>query len=510
AATESIYLINRDDVIVAANVTAAARLKRPVDQVVGRCWRELVPPQLVEERRRRLEQVLTTGRPARFEDERDGIVFDHSFFPVGQAGEPTSAVAIFSRDITEQKRAAEERERLYADAQEANRAKDQFLATLSHELRTPLHAIQGWAQMLVSGSLDAARQRQAVEAIARNASLQARLVDEVLDLSRIVSGRFHVHQATANVAVFIQRALDTIAPAAAAKDITIASSVPHDVVMAGDADRLQQVMWNLLSNAVKFTPAGGRVTVRAQVAESSIEIQVEDTGVGIAEEFRPYLFERFSQADSSRTRRHGGLGLGLAIARHIVELHGGRITATSAGEGHGAVFTLSLPLHAVSPGTALAAPRVDDAWKEAVDASSLRGVAVLAVDDDQDSRQMLETMLTAAGASVTTCSSAREAFQALSRVRPDAIVSDIGMPDEDGYTFIGKVRALSGPSGNTAAVALTAYGHANDVAHALAAGYDRHLSKPVGAASLVQAIAQAIRQRAAGAPDRPHLPGAST
>jgi PAS domain S-box-containing protein len=389
--------------------------------------------------------------------------------------------------------------RAHAEAEEASRIKDDFLATLSHELRTPLNAILGWSHMLLADALSAESQRHAIEVIARNATTQVRLVDEVLDLSRIVRGQLHLDLRPVDVRAVIHRALDTARPAAAAKGLTLDVRLPEALETIADADRLQQVVWNLLSNAVKFTPAGGRITVTAQRGPASLDIDVRDTGIGITPAFLPHVFERFRQADSSTTRHHGGLGLGLAIVRHIMELHGGTVAAQSGGSGAGSRFTLTLPLRQTVPPSAPDAPETGQLPAHATDGHLLAGIRVLVVDDDADARDVLEAILAGAGAQVTLASSAGEAMELLSTKAPDLIVSDISMPGQDGYGFIRAVRAMPDPHAGLPAIAVTAYGHPADRATALAAGFDRHVTKPLTPRDLVAAVATLARTGAANA-----------
>ena len=381
--------------------------------------------------------------------------------------------------------------RAHAELEQASRIKDDFLATLSHELRTPLNAILGWAHMLLGKTLAAESQRHAIEVIARNAASQVRLVEEVLDISRIVRGQLRLDLQTVDLRAVIERALDTARPAAAAKGLTIEARSDGDLVTVADPERIQQVVWNLLSNAVKFTPPGGRVTVSAARDGAQVVMEVRDTGVGIAAEFLPHVFERFTQADSSTTRRYGGLGLGLAIVRHIVELHGGSVAVDSAGESAGAQFTIRLPLRAVADG---ATGGASSAQRDVpvVEPPSLAGVRVLAVDDEQDARDVLRAILAGAGASVTVAASVRDALALVGAFAPNVVISDIGMAGEDGYSLIGRLRALPGPESRVPVIALTAYGHPADRAHALASGFDQHLAKPIMPGELIAVIASVL------------------
>jgi PAS domain S-box-containing protein len=389
----------------------------------------------------------------------------------------------------------------HAEVEQASRIKDEFLATLSHELRTPLNAILGWSHMLLGDAIPEQAQRHAVEVIARNATSQVRLVDEVLDISRIVRGQLQLDLQVVDVRAAIERALDTVRPAADAKELTLVTNLSDDLATVADAERLQQVVWNLLSNAVKFTPRGGRVAVSATRHRSQAVIEVHDTGPGIPPEFLPHVFERFTQADSSTTRRYGGLGLGLAIVRHIVELHGGTVRVESAGENAGSRFIVALPLRSNAaadtgggPGTVAPSVPVEDV-------AALAGVTVLVVDDEHDARDVLQAMLAAAGASVVLASSAQEALAVLRGAAPHVLISDIGMAAEDGYALIRQVRALPGELGRVPALALTAYGHPADRAHALASGFDQHLVKPIRPRDLVTLLTRLLGRQDRSAPE---------
>jgi CheY-like chemotaxis protein/two-component sensor histidine kinase len=379
-------------------------------------------------------------------------------------------------------------------AEESNRLKDEFLATVSHELRTPLTAILGWARLLEDGALDGAMTQQAVDTIWRNAKAQAQIVDDILDVSRIITGNLYIDLHPIEVAPVVQTAINVVRPTADAKGIRIEAQIDNmPAVISGDANRLQQVIWNLLSNAVKFTTSGGRVMVKVTQANAAVEISVTDTGQGIAREFMPYVFDRFSQADSTTTRHHGGLGLGLAIARHLVEIHGGTIRAASRGVGEGATFTITLPLIESGVKTAEPAPAVDTNLAHA--SPMLSGVNVLLVDDDSDTLSLMAMALTRRQATVTAVSSAGEAIQAIRQKRPDVLVSDIAMPDEDGYGLIQKVRSLeNGETQSIPAVAITAYAKEEDRDRALSSGFQIYLAKPVELTELVSVVARAARR----------------
>jgi signal transduction histidine kinase/DNA-binding response OmpR family regulator len=394
--------------------------------------------------------------------------------------------------LTAQAAVAYENARLYTEAAAANRAKDEFLATLSHELRTPLTAILGWARLLRVGNLPAGTAGGALETIERNAKAQSQLIDDLLDVSRIVTGKLRLVTQPVEIARVIEAAVESVRPAARAKKIRLEVELePLDGPLLGDAGRLQQVAWNLLSNAVKFTPEGGRVGVLLRRAGTDAEVRVEDTGQGIDAEFLPHVFDRFRQADGSTTRQYGGLGLGLAIARHLVELHGGAISADSEGEGRGASFTVRLPLAAadsVSPG-----PRHAPGGGVSPPArpAALKGLRVLVVEDETDTRALVAYVLTAAGAEVKTAARAQEALDTLDGWTPDVLVSDIGMPGVDGYAFIGEVRRREADSGGRLpAIALTAYAGVEDRRRAISAGFETHLAKPLDPAEMVAAVAK--------------------
>jgi signal transduction histidine kinase/CHASE1-domain containing sensor protein/CheY-like chemotaxis protein len=378
-------------------------------------------------------------------------------------------------------------------AEESNRLKDEFLATVSHELRTPLTAILGWARLLEDGALDGPMTHQAVDTIWRNAKAQAQIVDDILDVSRIITGNLYIDLHPIEVVPVVQNAINVVRPTADAKGIRIESQIDNTPAMiSGDANRLQQVIWNLLSNAVKFTNNGGRVTLKVTQANAAVEISVTDTGQGISREFMPYVFDRFSQADSTTTRHHGGLGLGLAIARHLVEIHGGTIRAASRGEGQGATFTITLPLLDSKVKT-LEPETTDKALAYAT--QMLAGLNVLLVDDDSDTLKLMATALSRRQANVTAVSSAGEAIQAIKQNRPDVLVSDIAMPDEDGYGLIEKVRSLeNGETQSIPAVAITAYAKEEDRERALSSGFQIYLAKPIELRELVSVVARAARR----------------
>jgi signal transduction histidine kinase/DNA-binding response OmpR family regulator len=392
-------------------------------------------------------------------------------------------------------RLLEREQRARAAAESASRAKDEFLAVLSHELRTPLNAVYGWARMLQSGQLQGADLRRALEVIMRNASAQVQLIDDMLDVSRIVTGKMRLDVRPVELKPVVEAALDAVRPAVEAKELRLQAVLdPQAFGVMGDPDRLQQVVWNLLINAVKFTPRGGRIQVHLLRANSHVEIVVSDTGQGIAPDVLPHVFERFHQADSTSTRRHSGLGLGLALVRHLVELHGGAVTADSEGPDCGSTFTVRLPV-------AIARSRADEAptaggrvyptapVKAARAGPLLHGVRVVVVDDDRDGLELIAAILTQGGAEVRACSSAAQGLETIRTWRPDVLISDIEMPGEDGYSFIRRVRMLEGTIGRPPAVALTAYGRVEDRLRTLSAGYSMHVPKPVDPVELVTVVA---------------------
>ncbi len=374
-----------------------------------------------------------------------------------------------------------------AKAEAANRVKDEFLAVLSHELRSPLNPILGWTKMLRSQQLDRKKADLALETIERNAKLQAQLIEDLLDVSRILQGKMTLNVADVNLTTTIEAALETVRLAAEAKNIQIKTTfTPISGTVCGDSNRLQQVIWNLLSNAVKFTPSGGRIEMQLKQVGMYAQIQVKDTGIGIKSEFLPHVFEYFQQEDGTTTRKFGGLGLGLAIVRHLTELHGGTVQAESPGQNLGAIFTVQLPLNIVEPELAC-----NDSQKETV--THLKNIQILVVDDDADMRELAEFILTQSGAQVTTAASAVQALELLNQSIPDLLLCDIGMPEMDGYSLIRQIRKWSPQQGgNMPAIALTAYAGEINQQQALAAGFQMHISKPVDPEELVQTIVQSL------------------
>jgi signal transduction histidine kinase/ActR/RegA family two-component response regulator len=388
-------------------------------------------------------------------------------------------------------------------AEEANRIKDEFLSTVSHELRTPLNAILGWTWLLASKQMDAAEHKRAVATIERNARAQSQIIDDLLDVSRIITGKLRLKVRRLDLVQVIEAAVDSIRPAAEAKAITLDIQLdPAAARLSGDPGRLQQVVWNLLSNAVKFTPSGGRVEVRLDEVGNNARLAVKDSGMGIRPDFLDYVFDRFRQADSSTTRTHGGLGLGLSIVRHLVELHGGTVAAESPGDGQGATFTVLLPM-AARPLRTEPVPEpphpAGPAPEDGNGAGRLDGRRILVVDDERDALEVVSAALEQLGAQVAAAGSAAEAMAEVRRFAPDVLVADIGMPGEDGYSLIRRIRQLDGGLGSLPAVALTAYAGEADRQRALSAGYQLHLPKPVEPHDLAAAVAT-LTERSAGRP----------
>lgn len=479
------------------------------EEAVGRTTRELGVWVQDSDRQEEVALVSELGRVRdreyrfRLKDgtERVGLL---SAERIEIGGEPCGLTVI--QDITEQKRAEAERDQtlerektLRTEAEEASRLKDEFLATVSHELRTPLTSILGWAYMLRTGQFAGGDSAKALETIERNARAQSQLIDDLLDVSRIVTGKLRLDVRAVDPNSFIEAAIEAVRPAAEAKGIRVQKIMDTGVVsVSGDPIRLQQVVWNLLSNAIKFTPKGGRVQIRLERVNSHIEITVSDNGAGIAPEFLPHVFDRFRQADGSTTRRHGGMGLGLAIVRHLVELHGGTVHAESPGKGQGSTFRVLLPVAPVYQRIDMEVrmhPAARDTLPSYECPDRLDGLRVLVVDDEPDTLELLKAGLGQCGAEVVTARSAGEALEAMATAVPGVLISDIGMPDEDGYDLIRRVRQLPAESGGRVpAIALTAYARTEDRMQALKAGYQMHVPKPVELAELVAVVASLVRR----------------
>ncbi len=493
-----IYVKDQAGRIVYANPATLEVLKKPESEVIGYRDCEIYDaPALGEIISENDQRIMQTGQTEVLEESPDGIrTFLSTKTPYrNEAGEVIGLVGI-SNDISDRVQFALDRERILQqeqaareEAETANRLKDEFLAVLSHELRTPLNPILGWTKLLQSGRLDSDKSAEALKTIERNAKLQAQLIEDLLDISRIMRGKLVLKREPAQIASVIAAAAETVRLAAEAKRIQLELQIDPQVgSVFGDAGRLQQVLWNLLSNAVKFTPEQGHVSVNLKQAGRQVQVQVIDNGKGISPEFLPYLFEYFRQEDGSITRNFGGLGLGLAIARQIVELHGGTISAESAGENQGATFTVRLPLFRPnSPPRS----RSTDSETALLGDSILSGIRALVVDDDSDTREFLTFLLELHGAIVTTANSAFEAIQAIEQSPPDILLSDIGMPEMDGYALMETIRASKNPA--LPAIALTAYAGDLDRTHALQAGFQQHVAKPIDPDAVIAIVRDLVQ-----------------
>ncbi|MEH1768227.1 MAG: response regulator [Nostoc sp.] len=503
---DGVSLVDREGIIVRFNRAMMQLFGKPSDEILGYAHHELMGAKLGIGDGACFRRAKETHQRQILEFQSQERWFAKTIDPVIDGdGTLTGAVFILS-DITERKRSEallqEQNDRLNQlmislqqqteQAQQANRIKDEFLAVLSHELRSPLNPILGWARILQKSHQDAAKTQYALETIERNAKLQAQLIEDLLDVSRILQGKLSLNTIPVGLTFTIKAALETVRLAAEAKSIQIQTIFEPNVgQVLGDSGRLQQVVWNLLSNAIKFTSPGGRVEVRLETIKDEVDthpaeytqITVSDTGRGISGEFLPYVFDYFRQADGTTTRKFGGLGLGLAIVRHLVELHGGTVQADSPGEGQGAVFTVKLPLIAASK-----LNQVNTADRDRSD-FTLNGLQTLLVDDDRDSREFIAFVLQQYGAQVTEADSAHDALNSLGQAKFDLLISDIGMPDMDGYTLIRQIRKQSPDrGGEIPAIALTAYAGEINQQQALAAGFQQHISKPIELEVLIQAI----------------------
>jgi PAS domain S-box-containing protein len=502
-----------DGTIISWNTGAEAVFGYTAAEALGASVTMLLPPERLGEERRILASLARGERVPHFETQRvrkDGTIIDVSLSvsPIKDGTGRVVGGAKIARDVTERKRLEVEQRALLAKeqaaralAESASRAKDVFLATISHELRAPLSPIVTWAKMLRQGTLEEKQRERAVEVIERNATAQAQLIDDLLDVSRIVSGKLRLQVTSVDLCDVVSAACEVVRPAADAKQISLQSLLDSDVgAVAGDPHRLQQVVWNLLSNAIKFTPKGGRVRVMLERVDSHVDIVVSDTGQGFSGEFEPHLFERFQQADTGAARSHGGLGLGLAIVRHIVEMHGGTVTARSDGEGLGATFRVRLPREAVARSEP--SERHPTLSGRPVDSHLMRldDLRVLVVDDDPDSSEAVAMLLATQGAEVRVAGSAAAALDELGLWMPDVMVSDIGMPGEDGYSLLAKVRALPPPVGDLQAIALTAYATTDDRVRSFSAGFQAHMAKPVDSSELVAIVGSFGRRKATARP----------
>lgn len=504
--TDCVKILDIEGVIVMMNEPGSAALGLGSPQeVVGKHWSDLFPAEEKAGVKKAIAEACE-GSTSRFEgwcDTAGGGVkwWDSILSPIRDAQGTVTRLAVISRDITNARRAVAQIEAAKEEAERQSRIKDEFLATLSHELRTPLQSILGWTQMLSAPGVEQEEIAHGLEVIDRNARSQTRIIEDLLDMSRILAGkvRLDVHRIT--VAPLITAAIETVQPAADAKGIRITSVLDSEAQpISGDPNRLQQIFWNLLSNAIKFSQRGGRVHVVLERVNSHVEVSVTDKGEGIASDFLPHVFERFRQADGSTTRTSGGLGLGLAIVKNLVELHGGSVRAKSSGKGKGATFIVALPLapldadahdplrrHPAAPETVSRPPEMPD----------LSGVKVLLVDDEKDALELLGLVLKKAGATIQSARSADEALREIASSTPDLVVSDIGMPEKDGLSLIRSIRALEDPiARNIPAIALSAYTRAEDRIQSISAGFHIHLSKPADPLELLTVIKSIAKRQA--------------
>ena len=514
-----VTLASIDDAVIAADIDGKINFINPtaetltgwtIEEAKGKPLDEVF--QIVnEETRQSVDSPFSTvrrdGRAVGLANHTVLISKDGREIPIENSGAPIKdtegeivGVIIVFHDISKRRQREREREQLIKreqtarnEAETASRLKDEFLTTVSHELRTPMSAILGWSSILTKGQIDEKTIRKALVVIERNARAQAEIINDILDVSRIVTGKMQINSQPVEIAAIIRQAIETVRPAAIAKSVALTLSlVKIEGTIIGDSERLRQVVWNLVSNAVKFTPENGHVEISLKQADSCAEITVSDNGAGIDAEFLPYVFERFRQKDASSTREQGGLGLGLAIARNLIELHGGTIEATSEGVSKGATFTLRLPLS--EKATELVSPN-KDSLKESnaisADAPDIRGLRLLIVDDDNDTLEILRVVLKQYGAQVRIAVSSADALEVFHEWQPDVLISDIGMPFEDGYALISKIRSLPPErGGNIPAAALTAYVTEKDRHKALSAGYQIHIPKPVDPTAIAAAVAE--------------------
>ncbi|HEV7868281.1 MAG TPA: PAS domain S-box protein [Chthoniobacteraceae bacterium] len=499
---DAIVTKDLNGIVTSWNKAAERIFGYTAEEMIGQPILRVIPTDRKGEEPAILQRLRRGERVDHFDTKRlhkDGRELDISLTisPVkNRAGEIVGASKV-ARDISLQKQA----ERILATANDEtmqqNRQKDEFLTTLSHELRTPLQSIVGWVQILQGGDLVEGELEQGLEVIGRAAKSQQHIIEDLLDMSRILSGKVRLDVQKVELGTVLEAALETVRPAAQAKGIRLHSVIdPVAAPVSGDPQRIQQVFWNLLSNAIKFTPRGGRIEVLLQRVNSHLQASIADTGIGIASDFLPHVFDRFRQADASTTRTHGGLGLGLAIVKQLVELHGGSVFAKSPGLGKGATFSVVLPLAAVAEPSFASSPR-DVQGNEANQRpmAALNGITVLVVDDDNDSRAMVAKTLEKAGASVSTASSADEALRTLDESLPQVLVSDIGMPEKNGYALLEELRARPAEKGGKIpAAALTAYTRVEDRVQAMCAGFQILLPKPVDATELVATVAALAKQ----------------
>jgi PAS domain S-box-containing protein len=507
---DAIVSKNLNGIISSWNAGAERIFGYTPEEAIGRSVLMLVPMDRKDEEPRILERIRRGERIDHFETLRvrkNGEIFPVSLTisPVKNERGTIVGASKIARDITDLKKIAAEREQLLesertarSQAEHANRMKDEFLSTVSHELRTPLNAIIGWAQVLKDSGSDPAELESGLEVIERNALVQAQLIDDLLDLGRITSGKMILDVEWLDIGAIIHASLESVRHSADLKEIELKTILHNGYYgMMGDKKRLQQVLWNVLSNAIKFTPKRGKVIITVARVNSHLDIAITDNGRGITPEFLPHVFERFRQADSSTTRKYGGLGIGLALVKQLVELHGGTVTAESQGSGHGATFTVSLPVVATRSSAPPSRSGESIESDEMAAADRLTGIKVLAVDDDTDSLEVVKRILLARQADVRTATSVESALVLLTTFTPDVILSDIGMPDKDGYDLIRQVRSL--PNGSVIpAAALTALARSEDRMRALQAGFQTHVTKPVAQAELVAVVRSLATIKGAG------------
>ena len=490
-------------IVTSWNAAAERLFGFTAEEMIGQPILRIIPPELYPEEDRILQQIRRGQRIERYETVRvrkDGtrVRISLTVSPILDSAGRIIGAAKIAHDITRLYALMADREMLLesersarGQAERMSRLKDEFLATLSHELRTPLNAIQGWAELLRHPGAPPAELKRGLEAISRNVRIQAQIVNDLLDLSRVISGQVLLEVCSTSLQEVLDHAIDAVRTSAENKSIRIHTLIDSKIgPVRGDPTRLQQILWNLLSNAVKFTPKGGAIKVILDRIDSHVEITVEDTGIGIEPEFLPYVFERFRQADSGVSRRYGGLGIGLSIVKCLVELHGGSVRASSPGKDQGSTFTVSLPLFHLRPEKDSESRINPTGPLQTIELPRLDGTRVLLVDDDVDGCELVSAVLAARGGSVRCVASAAEALQVLEQERFDVVLSDIGMPEMDGYEFMRTLRKTEqGHDRLTPAIAVTAYAGSADRQRALLSGYQMHISKPIEAAELIAAIA---------------------
>jgi len=497
---DAIISKNLDGIIQSVNSAAERLFGYTADELIGKNVRILIPADRQSEEDLILARIRRGERIDHFETIRmtkDGrlVAISLTVSPVLDESGRIIGVSKIARDITERQAAAAERDRLLeaervarAEAERASRVKDEFVAMVSHELRTPLNAILSWTQLMMRAHDDPAILERGLDVVARNTRIQAQLISDLLDVSRIVAGKLQLDMQRVDVESIVRDAVETLRADADSKEIDVRMTLERAGPVSGDASRIQQVVWNLLSNAIKFTPPKGHVTVTLRSGPGEVEVAVADDGAGIREDFLPHVFDRFHQADRSITRRYGGLGLGLAIVKHLMELHGGTVRAESPGEGQGATFTIVFPVDTAAVERSVL--HTSSAARNRWDAVNLDGIKVLVVEDETDTRDFLKRLLEGQGAIVLAAESVHEALSLAKADRPDVLISDIGLPDVDGYELMQQIRDEGGDARRgLPAIALTAYARAEDRVRAMRAGYQVHLAKPVEPAELLAAIA---------------------